>query len=128
MSMAEFKLLVTSKNELTDVDLLNLHREYWDFIIKNNLQSKPIILNRNGEEIEIVAACFLCEYAKRHVEENHVVCRNCPADCRIDVGCLGGLYDKWCNAVTIFGKRKYAKKIRDVEIRVELKNTNIIKS
>lgn len=103
MTIHKFVIPFNSVKDISDKELLDLHRKYWRFIGDNDIDGKPDIIFENGKEADIKHHCFLCEYARRRRLNNSVnvsFCDFCPVEAyrETELGCErvhNAPYRKW---------------------------------
>lgn len=107
--------------ELTRAEAISKHRIMWNELADEIEKYKKVIfiiqwkkeymLNKN---YHCESSCFLCEYASSI--DNCETCCACPLDIG-DEECLGGLYEKCCNAKTWQEQAALARKIANLPER-----------
>lgn len=118
-----FEVPFNSIEEISDDQLVELHRKYWNYIANKQLNTKPTICGKDGKLLHVSSSCFLCEFARRHTPPNRGLkdCEYCPAKFykvfAEGSGCLGNLYHRWSDAYDIEDITKYARKIANIPMR-----------
>ena len=117
-----FKIDVDSLEDLTDADLLRLHREYWMFIAKHRVDYKPQVVNKHDKCLAVACNCFFCEYARRkhmvHPEKWKMIkCNFCPGQFSLKHSCVGGVYSKWKGASFGITRWWYARKTANLALK-----------
>lgn len=108
--------------KLTAKQTIDKHREQWDWHYHHPTKGKEDYhqWERNGGDIpEIKFDCFLCEYAYAH----GLGCDDCllkwpGGTCTW----RKGLFAKWSGAESPKTRKKYAKMIRDLPVKGEVKD------
>ena len=102
---------------LTKKRVKELHTELWLWLAENPDSEKtgwPRWKGNGGNISYVRAGCFPCEYTVQG-ENRLCCCLEFPGKMPPD-DCLGGLYDKWCEA-TGKARTALAKQIAELPIR-----------
>lgn len=110
---------------LTREQAISEHRKMWNWIadkietIKHTIHIityKKKYLEINGF-VDIIDSCFMCEY----VVSIQKGCEQCPIDSWTDsIYCLGGLFEKCCNAESWQEQAALARQIANLPERKDV--------
>lgn len=111
--------------ELTREQAIAEHRKMWNWIadeierVKHSvyiIAYKKKYLEINGF-VDIKDSCFMCEY----VVNKHKTCEQCPINSWIySIDCLGGLFEKCCNAKSWQEQAALARQIANLTERTDV--------
>ena len=128
-----FYIPYKSADEIPMGEFKKLHKSYWEFIAATGGDCKPPIVSVvTGEEVEIFATCFACEYKNQLSTLDLDGNKCCPLrmfdlydsenfeDGTWKGGCStneDSPYKKWCFATNPEDREKYALEIANLEWR-----------
>lgn len=92
------------------------HRKLWNWLADHPEAIKAAYFKNWDRNSIPFNECFACEAALQEANRAHTgyFCRFCPLGGESVVGCDGGLYTEWANALTPERQRKLALQIANL--------------